>query len=101
MNSIIRFYKFFAKYYVDDIVIFSKIFEKYVKYLNTILGLFDRLSVTLKNIKTFLDYLFIILLEQRVNGFKILISKKYIVVIRNLAFPRILKKLKIYLNFTG
>ena len=63
MDLILRFYKFFAKYYVDDIVIFSKIFEEYIEYLNTILGLFDRFNITLKDIKTFLNYLSIILLK--------------------------------------
>ena len=87
MDSILRLYKFFIRYYVDDIVIFSKIFEEYIEYLNTILGLFDWLNMTLKDIKTFLNYLFIILLEQRVDGFKILISEERIVVIRNLIFP--------------
>ncbi len=100
MDSILRFYKSFIKYYVDDIVIFFKTFEKYIKHLNTILGLFDRLGVTLKDIKTFLNYLFIILLGQRVNGFKILIFEKRIVAIRNLTFPQTLKKIEIYLDFT-
>ena len=86
IDSILRPYKSFARYYVGDIVIFSKIFEKYVEYLNTILGLFDRLDVTLKDIKTFLDYPSIILLRQRVDSFKILISEKYIAAIRNLIF---------------
>ncbi len=86
IDSILRPYKSFARYYVDDIVIFSKIFEKYVEYLNTILGLFDRLDVTLKDIKTFLSYLFIILLGQRVDGFRILIFEERIAAIRNFAF---------------
>jgi len=87
MDSILRPYKSFARYYVDDIVIFFKTFEKHIEYLNTILDLFDRLSVTLKNIKTFVSYLSIILLKQRVNGFKISIFEKRIVAIRNLTFP--------------
>ena len=101
MDSILRLYKSFARCYVDDIVIFFKIFEKHIEYLNTILGLFDRLNVTLKDIKTFLDYLSIILLGQRVDNFKILTFEKYIAVIRNLIFPQILKELEIYLDFTG
>src|SRR6266536_1634610 len=51
MDSILHFYNSFARYYVDDIVIFFKIFEKYIEYLNTILDLFGRLDVTLKNTK--------------------------------------------------
>ena len=86
MNSILRLYKSFVRYYVDDIVIFFKIFKKHIEYLNTILDLFDRFGVTLKDTKTFLNYLSIILLGQRVNGFRILTSEKYIAAIRNLTF---------------
>src|SRR6266536_3225372 len=101
MDSILRLYKSFTRYYIDDIIIFSKIFEKYVKYLDTILRLFDRLRITIKEIKTFLNYPSIILLGQRVNGFDIIISKKRTAVIRNLTFLKILKDLEIYLNFTN
>jgi len=86
MDSILRFYKFFVRCYVDDIVIFLKIFKKYVEYLYTILCLFDWLSMTLKDIKTFLGYLFIILLGQRVDGFGMLIFEECIAVIRNFVF---------------
>src|SRR6266498_4618098 len=97
MDSILRLYKPFIRCYVDDIIIFSKIFEEYVKYLDIILGLFDRLGMTIKKIKTFLNYPSIILLGQRVNGFDIIISKERTTAIRNLAFSKILKDLKTYL----
>jgi len=86
IDSILCLYKSFVRCYVDDIIIFFKIFEEHVEHLNTILGLFDRLGMTLKDTKMFLGYSFIILLGQRVDGFIILISEKYIAVIRNLAF---------------
>ena len=101
MNSILRSYKPFIQYYIDDIIIFSKIFEEYIKYFDIILKLFDRLEIMIKEIKTFLDYLSIILLNQRVNGFDIIISKERTTAIRNLVFPKILKNLEIYLNFTN
>jgi len=47
-----------------------------------------------------LDYLSIILLDQRINGFDITISKKRTTAIQNLVFLKMLKDLKIYLNFT-
>jgi len=101
INSILRPYKPFARCYIDDIIIFSKIFEKYIKYLDIILKLFDRLEMMIKGAKTFLNYPSIILLDQRVDGFDITTSKKRTAVIQNLAFPKILKNLKIYLDFTG
>jgi|SRR6266498_787822 len=100
MDSILRPYKPFARYYIDNIIIFFKIFEDYVKYLDIILRLFDRLGMMIKGVKTFLGYPSIILLDQRVNGFGITTSKKRIVAIRNLVFLKILKNLEIYLNFT-
>jgi len=82
-------------------VIFFKIFEQYIEYLNTIFELFDALKITFKNIKTYLDYPSIILLEQRVDGFGISYTKKRIVVIRELEFPENLQKLKKYIGMTG
>ncbi len=87
MNLILRPHKDYAKYYVDDIMIFSKIFEQYIEHLDTIFKLFDALGITLKNVKTYLDYLSIILLGQRVNGFGMSYAEKRIAVIRELEFP--------------
>src|SRR6266536_3566591 len=100
MDSILRPYKSFTRYYIDDIIIFSKTFEEHVEYLDIILGLFDRLGITIKETKTFLNYPSIILLNQRVDGFSIAIFKKWTAAIQNLAFLKILKDLKIYLDFT-
>src|SRR6266511_4486134 len=101
IDSIFRSYKPFARCYIDDIIIFSKIFEEYVKYFDIILGLFDRLGMMIKGVKIFLDYLLIILLGQRVNGFGIATSEEWTVAIRNLAFLKMLKDLETYLGFTG
>ncbi len=101
MDSILRLYKLLVRYYIDDIIIFSKIFEEYIKYFDIILELFDRLGIMIKKIKIFLDYPLIILLGQRVNEFDIAIFKKRTTVIRNLIFSKILKNLEIYLDFTS
>jgi len=79
-------------------VIFFKIFEQYIEYFNIIFKLFDILGIIFKNIKIYLNYLSIILLEQRVDGFEISYIKKRITVIRELKF---LKKFKKYINITG
>ncbi len=63
MDSILRLYKSFIWCYIDDIIIFFKIFEEYVEYFDIILGLFDRLGMTIKEIKIFLGYPSIILLD--------------------------------------
>ena len=67
-------------------MIFFKIFEQYIEYFDTIFELFNALEIIFKNVKTYLDYLFIILLGQRVDGFGISCAKKRIIAIRELEF---------------
>ncbi len=44
-----RPYMDYARYYVDDIMIFSKIFGQHIEYLDTIFELFDVLGIILIN----------------------------------------------------
>jgi hypothetical protein len=64
MDTILRSYRQFIRYYVDDIVIFSKTFEEYIGYLDTIFELFNRIEIIFKESKIYFDYFSIILLEQ-------------------------------------
>jgi hypothetical protein len=63
INTILRSHRQFAYYYIDNIIILSKIFKKYIKYLNTIFELFNRIEIIFKNLKIYFDYLSIILLR--------------------------------------
>src|SRR5437667_12266562 len=63
INMIFHSHKFFVCYYINDIIIFLKILENHLQHLNMIFSLFNRLEITLKKIKTHLDYLSIILLD--------------------------------------
>ena len=76
MNMILHSYKFFVCHYINDIIIFLKTLEDHLQHLNIIFSLFNRLEITLKKIKTHLDYLLIILLDQQVNDFDMISSKK-------------------------
>jgi hypothetical protein len=62
MDSVLRPYKTYARCYINDIIIFSKIFKDYIEYLDKIFDLFDTLSIILKGFKVYLGYLLIILL---------------------------------------
>src|SRR5205809_4759551 len=64
MNMILKSHKFFICCYIDDIVIFSKTLKNHLKHLNIIFSLFDKMKITLKEVKTHLDYSSIILLNQ-------------------------------------
>src|SRR2546421_5867417 len=63
INMILHSHKFFVCCYIDDIIIFLKTLENHLQHLNMIFSLFNRLEITLKKIKTHLDYLSIILLD--------------------------------------
>src|SRR5947199_7934372 len=98
INMIFKSHKFFICYYINDIVIFSKILKNHFKHLNTVFNLFDKMKITFKEIKTHLDYSSIILLNQQVDDFDMIFSKKQIAALQDLLFSEILKNLKIYLN---
>jgi hypothetical protein len=62
IDFVLRSHKIYARYYIDDIMIFSKIFKDYIEYFNKIFDLFDTLSIILKGFKAYLGYSLIILL---------------------------------------
>ena len=65
-----------------------------------IFSLFNKLEITFKKIKTHLDYLLIILLDQWVDDFDMTSLKKQIAALWDLSFSETLKDFKIYLNLT-
>src|SRR2546427_13290808 len=99
MDSILRSHKNFARCYIDDIIIFSKILKDYLGHLNIIFSLFNEIGICLKDTKTYLGYSSIILLGQRVDGFRLTTLEKRIAAIRELKFPETLKDLETYLDF--
>ena len=98
MNMIFCSYKFFVCCYINDIIIFSKTLKNHLQHLNMIFNLFNRLEITLKKIKTHLNYLLIILLDQQVDDFDMTTLKKQITALQDLSFSEIFKDFKIYLN---
>ena len=81
MNMIFKSHKFFVCCYINDIVIFSKILKNHLKHLNIVFNLFDELKIIFKEIKTYLNYSSIILLNQQVNNFDMIFLKKQIAVL--------------------
>ena len=63
MNSILCSYKVFTQCYINDIVVFFKILKDHLEHLDTVFSIFDRLSIFIKEIKIYLDYSSIILLD--------------------------------------
>jgi hypothetical protein len=84
MDIILRSHLQFALYYVDDIIIFFQIFEKYIEYLDTIFELFNRIGIIFKNSKIYFDYSSIILLGQRINDLNIIYAENRIAIFKDL-----------------
>ena len=63
MNEFLRLYRYFAKCYINNIIIFSYIAKKHFEHLKTIFAFFIRFKVTLELKKSYLNYLSIILFK--------------------------------------
>ena len=89
----------FAKIYINDIIIFSNIFEEHVEHLWTIFKIlvFKRISVLF--IKSFFCYSLIKLLKQWMNALNMIISKNKFVVINKLKFSLFFTQLNHYIDF--
>jgi len=98
INKILRSHWVYAKVYMNNIVIFSHTLKKHLKHLHVIFSLFRRLRVCLTSTKSFLEYSFVSLLEQKINGFKLTTSTKKLVVISSFRFSQSLKKLEMYIK---
>ena len=70
--------KDFVKAFVDDIIVFSRILSKHLNYLRQIFELFRQRRVSLLSIKSFIDYLSVTLLDQRVNKLDMFTSREKI-----------------------
>jgi Reverse transcriptase (RNA-dependent DNA polymerase). len=44
------------RFYIDDLIIFSKILNEHKEHLNTIWFLFDEIEISLNEVKIYLDY---------------------------------------------
>ena len=101
IDVVLRQYRVFARVYVDDIVVFNKTLKKHLKYLTKIFELFRQLNIVLKFFKTFLNYFIVVLLEQKIDNFDFITTKKKLKIIFKLQFLITLKQLKIYLSLTS
>ena len=74
----LRLFKDFAKAFVNNIIIFSRTLQEHLSHLRQIFELFRSKRVSLSSIKSFIDYLFVILLGQRVDELDMFTSQKKI-----------------------
>ena len=84
---------------MNDIVMFFKIKEKHEQHLREVFEILIENNISIKSIKIFIDYSSISLLNQKVDFFDLITTKKKLNVIIKLRFSRIFRQLKTYLNF--
>ena len=86
----------YAKIYIDDVIVFSNFLKKHLNYLNTVFKLFQNWNITLKAMKIYFDYFSVFLLNQKIDSFELVMTKKKLKAISQLNFFKYLKNLKIY-----
>ncbi len=99
MNNILRKYSY-AKAYIDDVVVFNKTLEDHLDHLDKVFVLFQKMNITLKAVKTYFEYLIIILLDQKVDSLSLFTIEDKLKAIAKMLFLRTFKDLKTYLEAT-
>ena len=101
IDQILRPFRHFCRAYIDNIVIFSSTFDEHIQYLRQVFATLDKINIHLSPKKSFLGYLSVRLLSQRVDALGLATSSEKLATISNLAFPRTLSQLERYLGITG
>ena len=100
INKILQPHQKYAKTYIDDITIYSKIFKDYIVHLTAVFTALQEQKIILKLTKCFIVYPEASLLNNKINNFGTLIDKDCIKAISTLKFPKTLWQLKTYLGKT-
>ena len=98
LNAMLKSFKNFVKIYIDDIMMFSKMFNEHLEHFAKIFQFFKNHNISMFFIKSFFSFFDIILLKQRVNSFEMNIMKNKIKIIFAFSFFMILKELNYFLN---
>ena len=90
----------FAQAYMNNIVIFLSTLNEHLQYLDSIFKMLSEKNICLFSKKSFLDYLSVKLLSQRVDTLRLTTVMKKLTAIIWLKFSRSLSSLKRYLDLT-
>ena len=99
MNEIFKNYSYVYAY-IDNVIVFNSSFEKHLQHFNNIFALFQQWNITFKISKTYFKYFNISLLNQKVDRFDLVTTKKKFKIIAKLFFSTFLKTLKKYIKMT-
>lgn len=100
MDRLLHDWQNLIKAYIDNVIIRSKRFAKHVIYLRKVFILFTTNNISIKPIKTFLEYTEIDLLGQQVNSISFFTTKAKFKAIANLKFPSTVSQLETFLGMT-
>ena len=86
IDRLFQSYRHFVKTYVDDIVIYFKIFDEHKIYFRKIFDMFKINNISIKSKKTFINYSTIHLLNQKVNFLNLITIEKKLKTISRLSY---------------
>ena len=101
IDRLLRVFRRFARAYVNDIVIFSRIAKEHVTHLREIFFTLIQNNIFIKSIKTFIEYFTVSLLSQKVDSLDLATTKEKLRAISKLRFSQILRQLKTFLDLTS
>ena len=101
MDKMLCNYREYAKYYINNIIIFFKTFNNYLRYFRTIFSLFVKKKFSLKSKKSFVGYPLINLLGKKVDIFGLFTIEKKVKIIQKIAMPMYFADLESYFNLTN
>lgn len=91
----------FARAYIDDVVVFSKILEEHKAHLHTVLSIFKRARICMNPTKSYIGFPSVRLLGQVVSAFGMTTAPEKTEAIAAWTFPKNLAKLESWLGATG
>ncbi len=94
----LKVYSDYYRIFIDDIVIFSNIFNNYIKHLEDIFFLFREKNININLEKFYIRYPIVELLGYYIDVLKIYSIENRTQSFYKLKFPSILKTLEIYLK---
>ena len=100
IDLMFKFFKKFARAYVNDVVVFFNSLKEHLRHFIQIFQLFEKMNVIIKISKTFLKYSTIALFDQKVDNLNMTIINEKLVAIQGFWFFISLKHLKTYFGKT-
>lgn len=100
MDRTLKPFQHFYRAFIDDVVIFSDLFEEHLEHLRQIFALFERRGFRCRR-KSYIGFKSVELLGFHVDAFGLSTMKERMQAFRDLEFPLNLKALETYLGAAG